>query len=211
MVFPICHAYHAGMRICFIGDSYVTGTGDETCQGWVGRLSATERQAGHDITPYNLGVRGQTSRDIAVRWHAETRPRLAGRHDGGIVLSFGVNDCTATTHGQPRVPHDETIATTQRIVQEARQVWPVLMIGPPPVGRACPDGRTRALSHAMAALCARLSVPFLPVWEPLLAHSAWCAEIARGDGAHPAGGGYAALARIVHGWPAWREWMGPLP
>ncbi|GCE90747.1 lipolytic protein G-D-S-L [Komagataeibacter diospyri] len=211
MVFPICHAYHADMRICFIGDSYVTGTGDETCQGWVGRLCATERQAGHDITPYNLGVRGQTGRDIALRWHAETRPRLEGRHDGGIVLSFGVNDCTSTTHGQPRIPHDESIATTRQILQQARQTWPVLMIGPPPVGRPCPDDRTRALSHAMAELCARLSVPFLPVWEPLLAHPAWCAEIARGDGAHPAGGGYTALARIIHDWSAWREWMEPLP
>ncbi|ARW17210.1 GDSL-type esterase/lipase family protein [Komagataeibacter europaeus] len=199
------------MRICFIGDSYVTGTGDETCQGWVGRLSATERQAGHDITPYNLGVRGQTSHDIALRWHAETLPRLAGRHDGGIVLSFGVNDCTSTARGQPRVPHEASIATTRQILQQARPSWPVLVIGPPPVGRPCPDGRTRALSHAMADACAQVSVPFLSIWEPLLAHPTWCTEIARGDGAHPSGGGYAALARIIHDWPAWRKWMGPLP
>lgn len=27
------------MRICFIGDSFVNGTGDDTCLGWVGRIS----------------------------------------------------------------------------------------------------------------------------------------------------------------------------
>ena len=34
------------MRICFIGDSFVNGTGDDDCLGWAGRLGAGARPGG---------------------------------------------------------------------------------------------------------------------------------------------------------------------
>ncbi|GBQ14349.1 GDSL-type esterase/lipase family protein [Komagataeibacter rhaeticus] len=200
--------YHARMRICFIGDSYVTGTGDETCQGWAGRLCAMERQEGRDVTLYNLGVRGQTGHDIARRWRTETQARIGGRHDGGIVLSFGVNDCTSRPDGRPRLAPEHSLAAACAMMQDAATAhWPVLMVGPPPTGHAVTDARTQALSHALGAACARHGVPFLPIAAALRASPLWCPEIARGDGAHPAGGGYGELARLVHGWTAWRAWM----
>ncbi|CAM3153865.1 GDSL-type esterase/lipase family protein [Komagataeibacter xylinus] len=198
-------AYHARMRLCFIGDSYVTGTGDETCQGWAGRLCACERQAGHDLTLYNLGVRGQTSHDIALRWQAEAQARLHGRDDGGIILSFGANDARIDAAGQPRLALQDSLHATEQILRSTRAAWPTLMIGPPPVGRPGPDQRTRVLEQAMAALCSRAGVPFLSVWAPLLGSAAWCGGIAQGDGLHPGGAGHAVLARLVHDWPAWRD------
>ena len=207
MVFHACRTYHARMRICFIGDSYVTGTGDETCQGWAGRLCAMERQEGRDVTLYNLGVRGQTGHDIAQRWQTETETRIGGRCDGGVVLSFGVNDCTSRPDGQPRLAPEHSLAAACAILEAATPHWPVLMVGPPPIGHTLTDTRTQALSTALGAACAQLGVPFLPIGNALLASPLWCAEIARGDGAHPAGGGYGELARLVHGWAAWRGWM----
>ncbi|KAB8124293.1 GDSL family lipase [Komagataeibacter medellinensis] len=195
------------MRICFIGDSYVTGTGDETCQGWAGRLCAMERQAGHDVTLYNLGVRGQTSHDIAQRWQTETEARIGGRADGRIVLSFGANDCTIRPDGQPRLGYERSLAAACAILAMAAAHWPVLMVGPPPTGTAMTDVRTQALSAAQATACKRLGIPFLPITDTLLAAPLWCAEISHGDGAHPAGGGYDELAHIIHGWAAWRAWM----
>ena len=56
------------MRLCFIGDSLVNGTGDPTGLGWVGRVTASARRRGHDVTTYNLGIRRDTSADIAARW-----------------------------------------------------------------------------------------------------------------------------------------------
>jgi len=35
----------------------------------------------------------------------------------------------------------------------------------------------------------------------------WWDAAAAGDGYHPNGVGYAALARVVAGWPAWRGWL----
>ena len=34
----------AQMRICFIGDSFVSGAFDDECLGWVGRISASARR-----------------------------------------------------------------------------------------------------------------------------------------------------------------------
>jgi lysophospholipase L1-like esterase len=63
-------------RICFVGDSFVNGTGDPECLGWTGRICALACQKGHDVTYYNLGVRRETSTDIATRWRDEVSRRL---------------------------------------------------------------------------------------------------------------------------------------
>lgn len=56
------------LRICFVGDSYVNGTSDPDCLGWAGRVAVVARRKGYNFTYYNLGVRRETSTDIAKRW-----------------------------------------------------------------------------------------------------------------------------------------------
>lgn len=118
------------MRICFIGDSFVNGTGDPECLGWAGRICAVACNLGHDITYYNLGVRGDTSTDIKARWLKEVSGRLSTKYDGSIVFSFGVNDITLE-NGKTRVEFSTSIENTRNILREAGQLFPVLMIGPP--------------------------------------------------------------------------------
>ncbi|MEQ8348119.1 MAG: GDSL-type esterase/lipase family protein [Sneathiellaceae bacterium] len=195
------------MRICFFGDSFVNGTGDDACLGWVGRVCAAARAAGHDLTAYNLGVRRDTSADIAGRWQDEARRRLPAGQDGRLVFSFGANDCAAGADGGPRLAAAPALANAERILAAARAGWPVLMVGPPPVGDGAADRRIAALSDAQAELCGRLGLPFLEVFTPLAATAAWREEAAAGDGAHPNGGGYGALAGLVAGWAAWQAWF----
>ena len=64
------------MRICFIGDSFVNGTGDDDCLGWTGRICSAARRRGRDITLYNLGIRRDTTADIAARWEREAKSGL---------------------------------------------------------------------------------------------------------------------------------------
>ena len=54
------------LRICFVGDSFVNGTGDETKLGWTGRVCAALEVNNPDleITFYNLGIRRDTTEDI---------------------------------------------------------------------------------------------------------------------------------------------------
>ncbi len=77
-------------RICFIGDSFVQGTGNPECHGWVGQVAAKAQAAGWNMTPYNLGVR----RNILARWEQESMRRFPPDMHHYVVFSFGVNDVT---------------------------------------------------------------------------------------------------------------------
>jgi len=197
------------MRICFIGDSLVNGTGDPTLLGWVGRVCATGRRRGHDITCYNLGIRGDTSADIARRWEEESARRLPAGIDGRLVFSFGANDCVARD-GTPRVAPEVSLANARAVLEVARQRHPTLLLGPPPVALADADQRIASLSRALAALAAELAVPYLDLYTPLAAMPLWRLEITIGDGAHPGAAGYALVADLVEGWVRWRRWTEPV-
>lgn len=196
------------MRICFFGDSFVNGTGDDDGLGWPGRLCAEARHRGRDITGYNLGIRRDTSADIAARWNHEAAARLPAGHDGRLVFSFGVNDCVHEPANQPRISADRTIEYARSILGQARAGWPTLMVGPPATGNAALDHRVEALSGRLASLCGDLDVPYLPIFETTAQSEAWRREAAQGDGTHPNREGYALIAGAVLAWQPWRDWVG---
>jgi lysophospholipase L1-like esterase len=192
------------LRIAFIGDSFVAGTGDPSHLGWVGRVSAAATARRHDVTAYNLGIRRDTSADVRARWRRQAEARLPTEHARLLAFSFGVND-VVIENGQRRVETGDTIANARAILDEAKRFAPTLFVGPPPTADRELNARIAELDRALAALCAELDVPFLPVFGTLTDLPAWRDEVAGGDGAHPAGGGYAALAALVDAWPAWRR------
>ena len=196
------------MRICFVGDSFVNGTGDPDCLGWVGRVMAAARSAGADITAYNLGIRGETSADIGRRWRREIPLRLPEGMDGRVVFSFGVNDCCSDENGGTRrVPHDEAATHAESILRGAGAVWPTLMVGPPPIADPDVNARTSDLNGTFAAVSARAGVPYCDVFDRLAASKTWMREVGATDGAHPGAEGYRVLADLVGAWDAWREWV----
>jgi lysophospholipase L1-like esterase len=190
------------IRICFIGDSFVSGTGDPLCLGWTGRVSAAAIRQGYAITYYNLGIRRETSADIVVRWRDECARRLPPHVDGRVVFSFGVND-TATEQGRQRVPLEATLHHLRAMVQDAQRLYPTMVVGPPPVTEAGHNRRITVLCRAMAEVAQPLGVPYLSVCERLGQDQTWIQEAAEYDGAHPRQGGYAALAALVKAWPTW--------
>lgn len=198
------------MWICFFGDSFVNGTGDDECLGWTGRLCSAARKSGHDVTCYNLGVRRDTSADIRARWRHEAEARLPLGRDGRLVFSFGANDGTPGDDvGGARVSHARALANAEAILTEARQWRPTLMVGPVPVGDdPAADRRIAALSADLGALCGRLAIPYLAVFATLAASEPWTREAAANDGSHPNAAGYAVLAQAVANWDGWRSWLG---
>jgi lysophospholipase L1-like esterase len=194
-------------RVCFFGDSFVNGTGDDACLGWVGRACAASRQRGVDLTCYNLGIRRDTSADIRQRWRREALARLPAEHDGRLVFSFGANDCCLREDGgQVRVPDDQSLANAREILATARDWRPTLMVGPLPVGDSDADEKIAALSTAFVPLCAALGVPYLEVFH-LAAHSIiWAREVAAGDGAHPNALGYTVVSDAFQRWAPWQDW-----
>lgn len=197
------------MRICFFGDSFVNGTGDDDGLGWVGRLVARARQGGRDVTGYNLGIRRDTSADVEARWKGEASLRLPAECDGRLVFSFGANDCTSNgLDGGPRVGREESVGHAQAILDAARRWVPTLMIGPAIVASDREaNSRVCALSAEYATLCERVGVPYLEICRLLLDSAAWTQEALAGDGAHPNRVGYTIVADAISTWRPWRSWL----
>ena len=191
------------VRLCFVGDSFVHGTNDPDCLGWTGRVSILARGRGHILTCYNLGVRRDTSTAIAARWESETQRRLPDSCTPYIVFSYGVND-TTIEGGMRAVTEELTVDNTRQILRTAKQRgYRVALIGPPPIADTQQNLRTRQLSVALARTAESEGVPFLSVFDELIADPVWMADVAAGDGAHPGALGYAKVAALVDGWEGW--------
>jgi lysophospholipase L1-like esterase len=193
------------LRVCFVGDSFVAGVGDPEHLGWPGRLAARSERDGLPLTRYVLGVRRQTSAEVAARWAAECAPRLTGDWESRVVLSTGVND-TTEEDGAPRLAPERSVAALDEVLAGAAAAgWPVLVVGPPAVADHDHNERTAALDDRFAHRCADRGVPYVPVVRALAADPVWMREVAAGDGAHPGAAGYTVLADLVR--PHWQEWL----
>lgn len=192
----------ADIRICFVGDSFINGTGDPECLGWIGRVCVAAIGDGFPITYYNLGVRRNTSADIAARWFEECQRRLPDQIDCRVVFSFGVND-SYIEYGEQRLTTEETLENTVRILDEARSRYPALMVGPPPVMETDHNSGIAILSSLIESAANETKVPYLDVFNILVKSRIWMDEVAQNDGSHPGSYGYAELAQLVQAWPEW--------
>ena len=189
------------MRICFVGDSMTNGTGDHAHLGWVGRVLQDERRRHPELTGYNLGVRRDRSDQIRAHWKGEVERRLPAEYEGRVVFSFGAND--AAQERDPAL----TMADAEAMLMEAKARWPIFMIGVVPIPVEETLRRIRALDQAYVPFCARLGVPFLSVFDELMATPVWLDEARAGDGAHPGAGGYTRMSELILASPVWRKWM----
>jgi lysophospholipase L1-like esterase len=193
-------------RICFIGESFINGTGDSTHLGWTGRLCVALSQQAYQVTYYNIGIRGETSTELSKRWQLEAERRLRVGYDNRIVFSFGTNDTTAT-NGKLRVEFADSLRNARQILSMAKSCYPVLMISPPPTADFGRHDRVQELSEGFAAICQELEIPYLDVFTSLLSSAIWMTEVKAGDGSHPEAAGYAELAQLVQNWSAWSSWF----
>ena len=197
------------VRICFLGESFVNGTGDPECLGWAGRICVNANRKGYDITYYNLGVRRETSSELKNRWLREVSYRLPKEYDSRIVFSFGVNN-TTLENGKLRVELVDSIGNIRNILSEAKQLYPVLMVSPAPVAEREQNQRIGNLSKHLASVCNELNVPDLDVFSILSKSNIWIDEAKNHDGAHPRVAGYMEFAEIVQNWEAWLNWFPPI-
>jgi acyl-CoA thioesterase-1 len=193
------------LRVCFVGDSFVAGVGDPEHLGWTGRLCAATERTGLPVTRYVLGVRRQTTAEVAERWAAECRPRLSGGDwEPRLVLSTGVNDTTEVDGASRLDPHRSVASLAEMLTGAAAAGWPVLVVGPPAVADDAQNQRIADLDERFTRTCADHGVPYVPVVAALSADPTWRAEVAAGDGAHPGAAGYLILADLVR--PVWSRW-----
>jgi len=183
------------IRICFIGDSFVNGTGDETALGWTGRLCAIANQE-HSITYYNLGIRRETSTDILLRFKNEISSRLAEDYDSRIVISFGVND-TFLENEKVRVTEQESIDNFRKIIALVNMKYKIILVGPPPIDDREQNQRIKSLCDQFKYHADLLSVPYIDIYSLLIDDQDYIQEISKNDGAHPKSNGYRKIAKII--------------
>jgi len=190
------------IRICYVGDSFVNGTGDQSKLGWSGRLSSTSQNEYRDITHYNLGIRRDTSADILKRWKAECEARLPEISENRVVFSFGVND-TVVEDGKRRVSLENSVKNAKTMLVDASKKYDVLMVGMPPINDEKQNEIIRELDYSYQNLCNELNIPYLSIFERLVDDNTWRDEVASNDGAHPRDKGYEILANFIKEWNGW--------
>jgi acyl-CoA thioesterase I len=208
------------IRVCFVGDSLTVGVGDRHWAAWPQRACASQQRLGLDLTPYNLGVRGNTSVEVLRRWRAECSRRLVDPFIGGIVFAFGLND-TCVRNGRPRVRIEDSIANAAAAIAAASEWKSTLWIGPTPVDRRrdpwCVttagvehrfnNASIAALNDQFRQLAGELRTPFVDVFTRFEHSPEWADALAGGDGVHPSDDGHRLIAECVVDSPAWREWL----
>jgi lysophospholipase L1-like esterase len=189
------------MRLIFIGDSIVAGSGDDECRGWVGRVGSASRRAGVDHTPYNLGIGGDTAGDVLARWELEVTRRLNPEIENRLVVQVGVNDAR---DGVER-PADESVRDLGAIIEGVHGIGlEPLVVGPIPTAQAEESERIGALSRRFAEACAGSNTAFIEVHAALRSNGTFLAS-QQSDGYHPDADGYAEIAQVVlhNGWWEW--------
>jgi lysophospholipase L1-like esterase len=190
------------VRLIAFGDSFVAGVGDPDHLGWIGRALAGRA----DVTVYNLGVRRETSADVARRWRDEATPRWTDAEPMRLVFSFGANDARVE-NGAPVLEPAQSLTAAAAILREAQALCPTLLVAAPPCGDDAHTARIAGLNDAFRSLAARLRVPFLNVHAALAMEGTWRAEAAAGDGAHPGARGYRLMAARVTEHSAWSAFL----
>jgi acyl-CoA thioesterase-1 len=189
-------------RICFLGDSFTLGQGDPAGLGWPGRVLASALAEGQNLTAYNLGVRGDTAAQVALRAKAETDARFRSGDAKAVVFSFGTNDLSLER------PLEETLEALDALLEWAgAEGYAAFVLPPPTFLEGGPAYRAGIMTDAFADSCHRYGAPFLDTRTAGIDWASWWGEARAGDGIHPAAGAYESLARAFCEWDAWKVWL----
>ena len=192
--------------VMFCGDSHTLGSGDPQALGWVGRVAAAAMTEGIPVAPYNLGVGGETSVEVAARWRREVESRLPEEGDPRAVFAFGVNDVTLRD-GRLRTTREDSLDSLRAALEGAEELgMRSFVVGPAAVGDEAANERIAGLSAAFAELCGSRLAPFAPLVDDLRRSELWSRELAAGDGAHPGAAGYGEMSRLVLA-AGWLDWL----
>lgn len=189
------------LRICVVGDELVAGVGDPRALGWVGRVMARTPTEAPPLT-VALAVPGETTTALSARWESEADRRFAPHpSDNRLVVALGANDLVRDVS----LARSRLNLANMLDAAAAKRVG-TFVVGPPP--RPDIEGaRLAELSNAFADVCLRRRVTYVETYAPLRHHEQWLADVASGDGVHPAQAGYGLLAWLVlHN--GWHDWLG---
>ncbi|MBD2042552.1 GDSL-type esterase/lipase family protein [Microcoleus sp. FACHB-672] len=216
---PVSKSLHQAnphpLKIVALGDSIVYGFGDPEGGGWVERLRRRwmfPDSAGHVL--YNLGVRGDSVRQVAGRLEMEFRHRgeLRNRLPDVLLLSVGLNDCARLSrpNGRNYIEFDVFQEDLANLLDLSQRLCPVLFVGMVPVDETkMPFLNCFYYNHtdqyrykeATRQACLDRQIPYLDIFEQWMARGEeWQRSRLGADGLHPNVAGYQALLQDALNW-----------
>jgi len=109
------------LRILIFGDSITWGAGDPEYGGWVTHLRRFFETHGYgNVEVFNLGIPGDTTDDILVRFRTECRAR--SRHPNLILFAAGINDAKyIRSESNPVTPPEKFRKNVEDLIEKARE------------------------------------------------------------------------------------------
>jgi lysophospholipase L1-like esterase len=201
-----------------MGDSGVVGWGDPEEGGWCERLRRHWMGLPEGPVLYPLGVRGDGLERVAARLQQEVscRGELRRQLPQGILLAVGLNDTARVGRpdGRPQLDADAFLFGVQQLLQQAKSLAPVLVLGLTPVDEAVMPyadvlwyhlEQVRRYEGLLEEACLEADVPFLPLLEGLLQDPNWLHWLSS-DGLHLNSEGHRQVYARVRNWPALLQW-----
>ena len=203
------------LKVVALGDSLIYGFGDFVGGGWVERLRRewmSPHGAGHVL--YNLGVRGDRTKQVTIRLEQEfnCRGELRNRVPDLILLSVGVNDSArlGKPTGKLYTDFDSFRRQIAHLLDVAQNLCPVLFIGMTPVNESkMPFMDCLYYSHldqyrykeATLQACQQKGIPYLDIFDLWLSRGTdWIDTQLGEDGLHPNVTGYQTLYNDIMAW-----------
>jgi lysophospholipase L1-like esterase len=205
-------------KLIVLGDSGVYGWGDLEEGGWCERLRRHWMGLPGGPVLYPLGVRGDGLERVAARLDREVscRGELRRQQPHGILLAVGLNDTARVgrADGRPQLDAEGFLFGLQQILDRARLMAPVLMVGLTPVlEEPMPYAevlwysleQVRRYEGLLEEACLEADVPFLPLLDALLEDPCWPQWLSS-DGVHLNSEGHRQVYQRVQRWPALLRW-----
>ncbi len=178
--------------ICIFGDSIAWGAFDPEGGGWAGRLrSFVDKTSQEELEIYNLGICGETTEDLILRFKSECE----ARQPDTIIFAIGIND-SQIIDGKSQVTPERFEQNLNEILEQASSFTKdILFVGLSPVCESAEKFYTNEEIHkydlALKRVAKDCGYKYIKIFEFLNAHDI-C-----DDGLHPNSLGHHKIFEIV--------------
>ncbi len=204
-------------KVIVLGDSIVYGYGDLTGGGWVERLKRQWMVDGPVL--YNLGVRGDRTKDVFVRLEQEysVRGELRNQYPDLIIFSIGVNDTArlGKPNGKTFTSQEDFQQHIEKLLELGSRLCQVVFVGMIPVDESrMPFLSSLYYSQAVQyrykeitrEACLARDIPYLDLFEAWQERGQdWMSLHLGEDGLHPNSIGYQKILEEVGNWEPIRQ------
>jgi lysophospholipase L1-like esterase len=192
-------------KVIALGDSFIYGYGDNLGGGWVERLKRQWMNDGPVL--YNLGVRGDRTKDALLRLEQEysVRGELRNQFPELIILSVGLNDTPrlGKPNGKPYTNQEDFQKNIQTLLEVASRLCQVVFVGMVPVDESkMPFAGCLYYNHLDQSVyseitkqaCLERDIPYLDLFR-----NSPTIELSN-DGLHPNPAGHIKILEQVCNW-----------